>query len=248
MNTTAPKTLQDKQLISNQEYDRARSVYDEAELRLKLATEKLSLIQSGAGTIADLKVDNVIKAPTSGTVLSLLVEEGDPIVPLTSYQAGTELMTIAQMDNLLFKGNVDEIDVGKLVEGMEVEIEIGALPNQKVTGFLRKVSPKAHQDEGSTLFEVEIAIGGVGDSFLRAGYSANADIIITKKENIILVPERLVHIEDSIATVEVQDTSGVIASREVTTGLSDGIKIEIVEGVDEGELLVERPPREITAD
>jgi len=217
-------------------------------LRLKLATEKLSLIQSGATTIADLKVDNVIKAPISGTVLSLLVEEGDPIVPLTSYQAGTELMTIAQMDNLLFKGNVDEIDVGKLVEGMEVEIEIGALPNQKVTGFLRKVSPKAHQDEGSTLFEVEIAIGGVGDSFLRAGYSANADIIITKKENIILVPERLVHIEDSAATVEVQDTSGVITSRDVTTGLSDGIKIEIVEGVDEGELLVERPPREITAD
>jgi len=242
------KTLQDKQLISNQEYDRARSAYDEAELRLKLATEKLSLIQSGATTIADLKVDNVIKAPISGTVLSLLVEEGDPIVPLTSYQAGTELMTIAQMDNLLFKGNVDEIDVGKLVEGMEVEIEIGALPNQKVTGFLRKVSPKAHQDEGSTLFEVEIAIGGVGDSFLRAGYSANADIIITKKENIILVPERLVHIEDSAATVEVQDTSGVITSRDVTTGLSDGIKIEIVEGVDEGELLVERPPREITAD
>jgi HlyD family secretion protein len=242
------QTLKDKQLISNQEYDRAAAVYDEAELRLKLAEEKLSLIESGETRIADITVDNVIKAPISGTVLSVLVEEGDPVVPLTSYQAGTEMMTIARMDKLLFKGNVDEIDVGKLTEGMEVEIEVGALPNEKVTGRLGKISPKAHKEEGSTLFEVEIEIEGLSDAFLRAGYSANADIIITKKTDILMIPERLVKIEDSIATVEVQDTAGVITPREIKTGLSDGIKIEVTDGLEEGELLVERPPREITAD
>lgn len=240
------KSLKDKQLISNQEYDRARAVYDESELRLKLAEEKLSLIESGKTRIADLTVDNTIKAPISGTILSILAEKGDPVVPLTSYQAGTELMTIAEMDELVFKGNVDEIDVGKLHEGMEVEIEIGALPNEKVPGKLRKISPKAHKEEGSTLFEVEISIGDVSDAFLRAGYSANADIIITKKEDILLIPERLLKIEDSVTTVEVQDTSGVVTPREVATGLSDGIKIEVVEGLEEGELLVERPPREIS--
>ncbi len=242
------QTLRDKQLISNQEYDRAKAVYDESELRMKLAKEKLSLIQSGQATVANLQVDNTIKAPKAGIVLSRLVEEGDPVVPLTSYQAGTELMTIAQMDNLIFKGNVDEIDVGKLRENMAVEIEVGALPNQKVSGNLRKISPKAHQQDGSTLFEVEIVLGEVSDAFLRAGYSANADIIITKKEGILLVPERLVKIEDSVATVEVQDTLGVVTPRTVKTGLSDGIRIEIAEGLQEGELLVERPPREITAD
>jgi HlyD family secretion protein len=242
------KTLKDKQLISNQEYDRALADYDEAELRLKLSQEKLSLIESGRTEIADRTIDNVIKSPISGTVLSLLVEEGDPIVPLTSYQAGTDLMTLAQMDVLIFKGNVDEIDVGKLYEGMPVEIEIGALPNEKVSGVLTKISPKAHKEEGSTLFEVEITIGAVGKKFLRAGYSANADIVITKKEDILLIPERLVTMEDSMATVEVEDSTGVITSREVTTGLSNGIKIEIVEGLEEGELVVERPPKEITAD
>jgi len=242
------KTLKDKQLISNQEYDRGNATFEEAGLRLKLAKERLSLIQSGQAQVAGIEVDNTIKAPVSGTVLSVLVEEGDPVVPLTSYQAGTEMMTIAQMDNLLFKGNVDEIDVGKLREGMNVEIEIGALPNEKVNGTLTKISPKAHQQEGSTLFEVEIAIKEYSGKFLRAGYSANADIIITKKEDILLVPERLVTIEDSVATVEVQDTLGVITTRDVQTGLSDGIKIEITDGVSEGELLVERPPREITAD
>lgn len=242
------KTLKDKQLISHQEYDRTLADYEEAELRLKLAQEKLSLIESGHTKVADRMVDNIIKSPISGTVLSLLVEEGDPIVPLTSYQAGTDLMTLAQMDDLVFKGNVDEIDVGKLYEGMTVEIEIGALPNEKVSGVLSKISPKAHKEEGSTLFEVEITLGEVGKKFLRAGYSANADIVITKKEDILLIPERLITMEDSIASVEVEDSTGVVTSREVTTGLSDGIKIEIVEGLEEGELVVERPPKEITAD
>ena len=242
------KTLRDKQLISHQEYDSKLAIYDEAELRLKLAGEKLSLISSGQTTIADRQMDNIIKAPISGTVLSRLVEEGDPVVPLTSYQAGTELMTLARMDNLVFKGNVDEIDVGKLYEGMPCEIEIGAIPNEKIEGVLKRISPKAHKEEGSTLFEVEIIIKDAGDLVLRAGYSANADVIITKKEEILLIPERLITIEDSTSSVEIQDTLGVITTRVITTGLSDGINIEVVEGIAEGELLVERPPKEITID
>ncbi len=242
------KTLMDKDLGSRQDYESRMAACDEAELRLKLATEKLALIESGNTTIADLKVDNVIKSPISGTVLSRLVEEGDPVVPLTSYQAGTELLTLAKMDNLVFRGNVDEIDVGKLYEGMETEIEIGAISGDKLIGVLTEISPKAHKEEGSTLFEVEIRIKNLGSSVLRAGYSANADIIITKKEEIILIPERLLTMEDSVASVEVEDSLGVVTMVEVETGLSDGISIEITEGLTEGDLLVERPPREITAD
>lgn len=242
------KSLRDKQLISHQEYDSKMAVYDEAQLRLKLASEKLSLLESGQATIADRQIDNIIKAPISGTVLTRLVEEGDPVVPLTSYQAGTELMTLARMDNLVFKGNVDEIDVGKLYEGMPCEIEIGAIPGEKLEGVLKSISPKAHKEEGSTLFEVEITIKDAGDMILRAGYSANADVIITRKEDILLIPERLISIEDSISSVEIQDTLGVITTREITTGLSDGINIEVIEGLVEGDLLVERPPKEITVD
>lgn len=241
-------TLRDKQLVSFQEYEDKKAYCDEAELRWQLAQEKLSLIESGRSNVADRKVDNIVKSPIAGTVLSRLVEEGDPVVPLTSYQAGTELMTLAEMDDLVFKGNVDEIDVGKLSEGLTAEIEIGAIPNNKLTGHLAMISPKAHRDQGSTLFEVEILIDDMSSHFLRAGYSANADMIIAKAESVVVVPERLVKIEDSVASVEIQDTLGVITTIEVVTGLSDGINIEIKEGVDEGDLLVERPPREITAD
>ncbi len=242
------KSMRDKQLISFQEYDKMKASYDDSELRLKLAEEKLSLIESGKTLIADLKVDNIIRSPISGQVLERLVEQGDPVVPLTSYQEGTALMTLAHMEKLIFKGNVDEIDVGKLSIGMTVDIEIGALPNQKLKGKLLRISPKAHKEEGAILFEVEIELGELGDSPLRAGYSANADIIIKSKDSVLVVPERLVTIKDSISTVEVMDSLGTVDTLTITTGLSDGINIEVVTGLDSGQLIVERPPKEITAD
>jgi HlyD family secretion protein len=239
------KTLIDKQLISTQEFESEQARFDEAELRFKLAQEKLQLIESGKAQVADREVSNIIKSNISGTVLSLDAEQGDPVVPLTTYQSGTELMTLADMDDLVFKGNVDEIDVGKLRIGMEVVIEIGALPNSAITGELTKISPKAHKEEGATLFEIEVEIVDVGETYLRACYSDNANIMITKKENILIVPERLIRIEDSVAICEIQDTAGEIIEREIETGLSDGINIEVISGLDEGDLIVERPPREI---
>ncbi len=242
------KTLVDKKLISDQDFDSKKAAFDQADLSLKLAEEKLALIDSGKSTVANREVSNIIKSPISGTVLSRLVEEGDPVVPLTTYQAGTELMTLAKMDDLVFKGNVDEIDVGKLHEGMPAEIEIGAISGRKFTGTLTKISPKAHTEEGSTLFEVEITIDSTGSQFLRAGYSANADIVITKKENILLIPERLVKTKDSTSYVEIEDTNKVVSTKNIETGLSDGIKIEVKDGLKEGDLVVERPPKEITGD
>ena len=240
-------TLKEKNLISPQDFDNIKAQYDQARLRLELSKEKLSLTESGRTSLADNNVDNIIKSPVSGTVLSKLVEEGDPIVPLTSYQAGTDLMTLAKMDNLIFRGNVDEIDVGKLKEGMIADIEIGALSSrEKITGTLRKISPKAHKEEGSTLFEVEIVIDENSGNFLRAGYSANADIVITSKEEIILIPERLIRTkDDSTQYVEVVDSLDIVTTRDIETGLSDGINIEIVKGLDLDEMVVERPPKEI---
>lgn len=238
-------SLRDKQLVSHQEWEAKQASFDEAALRLKLAKEKLSLIESGRTEIADLKVDNTIRSSVNGTVLSRLVEEGDPVVPLTSYQAGTELMTLAYMEDLIFKGTVDEIDVGKLAVGQPVEIKVGAIPNDTIHGVLDKISPKAHKEEGSTLFDIEIRLTEVGSSFLRAGYSANANIIISRKDSILLLPERLVRIEDTASLVEIRDSLGAIVSLPVKTGLSDGINIEIVEGLNEGDSVVERPPKEI---
>lgn len=242
------KALIAKKLIAVEEFEQVKATRDEMELRMNLSTEKLALIEKGQTKIADRIVENVIKSSISGTVLTRNVNVGDPVVPLTSFQAGTELMTLADMGDLLFKGTVDEIDVGKLVMGMDVELKIGALPSAKVTGILVKISPKAHKDEGSTVFDVEIELVDRGDKEIRAGYSANADIMITNKTDILLILERLVSFVSDSAFVEVEDSLGAVTRVLIETGLSDGINIEVASGLSEGDMLIERPPKEITGD
>jgi HlyD family secretion protein len=131
---------------------------------------------------------------------------------------------------------------------MTVEIKVGALPKDRLKGILTKVSPKAHRDEGSNVFDVEIDLTEVGDATLRAGYSANADIIITQMEDILLIPERLINFENDSAFVETQDSLGTISKISIETGLSDGMQIEVISGLTEGDVLIERPPRQITGD
>jgi HlyD family secretion protein len=240
------KELLGKKLVSQQDFDQASRSSGEAELRLKLSQERLSLIEKGKTTVAGKKIESVIKSPIDGTVLERKVNVGDPVVPLTSYQAGTELFTLADMNELIFRGTVDEIDVGKLSEGMPIVLKVGALPNDTIEGLLYKISPKARKEENSTLFDVEIKITETGPSLLRAGYSANADIIIKKAENILLIPERLVEFVEDTAFVQLKDsTTGEISRTVIETGLSDGLKIEVTEGLKEGDLLVEKPPKEI---
>ena len=194
-----------------------------------------------------LNVESIIRAPVTGTLLELSVHEGDPVVPLTSYQAGTALAVIADMKTLLFKGTVDEIDVGKLKEGLAATIKIGALPEAKVTGRLVKISPKSKVQEGATLFDVEIEIVSAKDVVLRAGYSANADVVIREKKDILVLPERLVTIANGKASVELPPNAPgeEPVKTDVEVGLSDGMNIEIVKGLQDKTLVVERPPKKI---
>lgn len=239
------KQLRDSKLVSEQEFDEAENDYKQSKLRQNVAEERLALIEKGRTRIADRQIDTVIKAPVDGTVLERRVNEGDPVVPLTSYQEGTELLLMAEMSNLIFKGTVDEIDVGKLREGMPADLQIGAIPDQKITGRVSKISPKAKQKENATLFDVEIEITEKGEKVIRAGYSANANLVIRKVENVLFVPERLVEFKDDKTYVEVQTAPGVYEKKAVKLGLSDGLNVEVVEGLAQGAEVVERPPKEI---
>lgn len=239
------KELLDDNLVSQQEFDAAENEYKQLQLRVKIAMERLALIEEGRTKIADRQVDTVIKSPVEGTILERRVNEGDPVVPLTSYQAGTEILLLADMGSLIFKGTVDEIDVGKLEEGMTAELKIGAIPDEEILGILTKISPKAKQQENATLFDVEIEITRKGKKMIRAGYSANAELVINKAENTLFIPERLVEFNEEKTYVEVMGDNGEIVKREVEIGLSDGINVEIKKGLAEGEEVVERPPKEI---
>ena len=185
------KALTQRGLAPEQELESAQSRYDEAELQVKMAREKLQLLESGRSA----GVESMVRAPVSGSILEKTVEEGDPVVPLTTYQEGTVLMTMADMTKLLFRGTVDEIDVGRLHEGMPVTIKIGALPDAKVSGRVSRISLKARKEESATTFPVEIQLERVGDATLRAGLSANADVIIQERKNVLTLPERVVTFE-----------------------------------------------------
>jgi HlyD family secretion protein len=239
------KKLLNDNLVSQQEFDAAENEFKQLQLKVKIALERLALIEEGKTRIADRQVDTVIKSPVKGTILERRVNEGDPVVPLTSYQAGTELLLLADMNSLIFKGTVDEIDVGKLKEGMAAELKIGAIPDEKILGTLTKISPKAKQQENATLFDVEIEITQRGEKMIRAGYSANAELVINKAENTLFIPERLVEFNNEKTFVEVMDENGEIIKKEVKIGLSDGINVEIQGGLEESEEVVERPPKEI---
>jgi HlyD family secretion protein len=239
------RSLMDQGLISQDQYETAERAYDEAELNLKLAEERLALLEEGRVRMADQNIDAIIKSPIDGFILEKNVEIGDPVVPLNPYQEGTVLITMAEMSSLIFRGSVDEIDVGRLREGMPVEIKIGALPNASVTGTLYKISLKARTQDNATVFPVEITLDPTDDVVLRAGYSAQADVIIDRRDDALMIPERLIRISSDTARVTVLLDDGTQEERVIETGLSDAINVEVISGLEEGEKVVEPPPREI---
>ena len=238
--------LRDRDLASEQEFEDAEYSLSEVSLQLQIARERLALLSEGRVTIGDEAVETVIQSPIQGFILEKMVEIGDPVVPLTTFQEGTVLMTMAEMDELLFRGTVDEIDVGRLAEGMPVEVTIGALPDTRLDGRLTRISLTGRDEENATIFPVEIAVLPAEGTLLRAGYSANAQVIIERRSDILIIPERVVRFEEGGAFVTVRVGPEETEEREIRTGLSDGISVEVLEGLAEGERVMEPPRREIT--
>lgn len=245
------KQLVEEGIQARDQLDRSFESHEQARIELEQARDQLDLVQEGRIARGDARLESIIRAPSGGILLSRAVNPGDPVVPLTSYQAGTEMAVIADMSDLLFKGTVDEIDVGKLRAGLPARLKVGALPEAPVVGDLVRIAPQAIEKEGAKLFEVEIELGPSGDVVLRAGYSATADLVIREKTGIVVVPERLVHFseEGSRTWVELEpELPGVEPpEREVEVGLSDGLQIEIVSGLEPGDRIIERAPRDVVS-
>jgi HlyD family secretion protein len=238
--------LKQKGMISDYDYEQLRKQYDEAELNKQIAVERLDLIEKGKTRIAGTNIESVIKSPISGFVLEKSINVGDPVVPLTSYQAGTELLRMADMKDLIFKGTVDEIDVGKISEGLSAELDIGALPGKTVKGKVSLISLKARKQDNTTVFPVEIEITDIGDATLRAGFSANANIIIAKKDSVLAIPERVITFRNDSAFVQLPNPAGLPMEKVIETGLSDAVLIEVKSGLEEGQEVLEKKVQEIT--
>jgi HlyD family secretion protein len=235
--------LQKKGYATAQEFENAQRQVVNSELKLNAAQERLTLLKEGRLTVNKTTFESIIRAQVSGFIIDKTVNTGDPVVPATSFQPGNTLMTIADMKRLIFKGTVDEVNVGKLSYGLPVEFTIGAIPGKTITGTLRKIGLKAKKKDNSATFDVEIEINPHPGIELRAGYSANANIIAQKKENVLTLPERVIITKAGKTYVLIPDSTKTNGSREypVQTGLSDAITIEIASGLQEKQIVMEPP-------
>jgi len=224
------KKLFEDKLISEFEYNKFVYEYNLQTEAVSGAENNLAIIREGASKKAG-KISNQVKSTLKGLILDIPVKEGTFVTETNTFNAGTTIATIANMDDMIFEGTVDESEVGKIHEGMELLLNIGAMESEPFVATLEYISPKGVDDQGTIKFEIRAAVSLRQDKFLRAGYSANADIVLDKREQVLAVNERLISFEGDNAFVEVETAPQVFERRLIKTGLSDGINIEVLEGV-----------------
>ena len=194
------------------------------------AENNVALIKEGASKKSG-KVANLVKSTIDGMVLVVPFREGTFVTETNTFNQGTTIANIANMKDLIFVGKLDESEIGKVKEGMELILNIGAIENKTFKAVLEYISPKGEDDQGTIKFEIKAAITTPPDTFLRAGYSANADIVLDKKTDVLAINEGNLILENDKALVEVETGNQEFERREVMTGISDGINIEITSGI-----------------
>lgn len=223
--------LDNQQILSRNTLSQFKADVDIRKAELDAAISNLQLLKEGA-TNNSSQVSNVVTSTVDGMVLDVPIEEGSSVIERNNFNEGTSIASVADMNSLIFEGMVDESDVGKLKEGMPLELTIGAIEKEKFAAFLEYISPKGITEEGTVKFEVRAAIKTTSDVFLRAGYSASADIILAKKEKVIAINERDLFMRNDSTFVKVKKGENEFQDRMIETGLSDGILIEVVSGLD----------------
>jgi HlyD family secretion protein len=254
------KQLLDEGVISAQDYERfklelelAKNALDNAKINaqnnvksfemnvdirrqeLDAAIANLQLMQEGIAGKSG-QVSNIVKATVDGMILDVPVEVGSSVIERNNFNEGSTIAEIADMQQLIFEGKVDESDVGKLKEGMPLKLSIGALDSEQFEAVLEYIAPKGVLENGAVKFEIRASLKPKEGVFLRAGYSANADIILARKDKVLAIQERdLIFDEKGNSFIEIEKSKGRFEKVAVKTGISDGINIEIISGVSEKE-------------
>lgn len=228
------KVLFGEKLISELDFNRFELQYRLADEGVKASENNVALIRDGASKKSG-KISNQVQATVSGVLLDVPVKEGGFVIQSNTFNEGTTIATIANMEDMIFEGRVDESEVGKLREGMPLELRVGAIGDPRFTAHLEYIAPKGFEDQGTIKFEIRAAVTLSADTFLRAGYSANADIVLEKRDQVLAINEANLITESNKTFVEVETGPQQFARREVVVGLSDGINIEIASGLNQNE-------------
>ncbi len=226
--------LFDKSVISYEEFKASKVAYDSAKEELTAAENNLELIKNGVTKKAAAATNTLVRSTIDGMVLDVPVKEGNSVIQANTFNAGTTIASVADMSDIIFEGKVDETEVGKIREGMPIELEIGAIDKQKFDAQLEYISPKGVEENGAIQFEIKASVHLKDDQFIRAGYSANANIVLERKDSVMVIPEGFLQFDNDSSFVEVNvgtEEEPSYEKRFVKTGLSDGINIEITEGL-----------------
>lgn len=228
------KTLLDQGVIAEAEFQPTRTQLMNAQQELLAAESNLQLIEEGALKNEGNSSNTIIRSTASGMVLEVPLKEGNSVIESNTFNEGTTIATIADMGEMIFEGKVDESEVGKIKEGMDLLITIGALEGHTFNAKLDHISPKGVLENGAIQFKIKAEVELKQDVFVRSGYSANADIVLERKDSVIAIPEALLLFgNDPDSTfVEIETAPQKFEKRAVELGLSDGIKIEVLSGID----------------
>lgn len=229
------KDLYEKKVISREEYETAELTMHKAQQELEYARDSYRIVKEGVSQFNAKESNTLVRATITGLVLDVPVKVGSSVIQANTMNDGTTVATIADMNDLIFKGNVDETEVGLLKPGMKMDITIGAVTDLKPQAVLEYISPKGTENNGANTFEIKAALTVDDPTLLRSGYSANASIILAEAKDVLTLPESVVTFEKDSTFVYVLTDSvpqQKFEKRAVATGLSDGINVEIKKGVD----------------
>ena len=238
------KSLYDKGVLAANDFDNAQQTYDQAVQRLKQeqvsltsARQNYDIVKTGTTSGLGTAATTSVRATITGMVLEVPVKEGNQVIEANNFNDGTTIASLADVNKMIFQGKVDESEVGKITEGLPLEITVGAIEDKKFNAVLDYIAPKGVAENGAIQFEIKGILNKADTTFIRAGLSANASIILAKAENVLAIKEALVQFEPKTqqAFVEVETGDQEFERRNVELGVSDGINVEVKSGIDKND-------------
>ena len=233
------KQLFSKGVIAKEEMDKSEADYKKALEEVEKSKDNLDIIKSGISKKTAQYSNTQIRSTITGMILDVPVKVGNSVIQANTFNDGTTIATIANMNDMIFIGKIDETEVGRVHTGMPIKLSVGAIENKKFDAALEYIAPKGVEENGAILFEIKAAARIPDTIVVRAGYSANAEIVLAKREKILTIPESTVTFSNDSAFVYIlkdsTDQKQVFDKKHIMVGLSDGIKVEVVSGLKKGD-------------
>lgn len=236
--TGRQRQLFEKGVIAKEEMDKSEASLKNAREELNNAKDNLDIIKTGISKSTAQYSNTQIRATIDGMILDVPVKVGNSVIQANTFNDGTTIATVANMNDMIFIGKIDETEVGRIKVDTPIKLSVGAIDGQTFEANLEYIAPKGTEENGAVLFEIKAAARIPENAYIRAGYSANAEVVVAKAENVLVIPESCINFEGDSTFVYILKTETPkqeFEKRSVTVGLSDGVKIEIKSGLQKGE-------------